>query len=120
MLVRYRPRPRTAREVERPAHSFGVAGNDFQIGARGLIGLGGALLPIPQRAERNLKAGGKFLLSEAERAPDQLGARRVLHARELGGGKRAGVRIGAGGGIDLGRAHAPDGTQIRFRLGRFG
>jgi hypothetical protein len=59
---------------QRPAHGFGVAGNDPEIGARGLIGLGGALLPIPERAEGNLKAGGKFLLREAERAPDQLGA----------------------------------------------
>jgi hypothetical protein len=104
-------------QMRRDGYSFRLAGNDPEVGTRGLIGLGGALLPIPERAEGNLKAGGKFLLREAERAPDQLGARRVLHVGELGGGKRPGVGIGAGGGFDLGRRHTPHGAQVRFHPG---
>ena len=67
-----------SRRVLGRVRCFRITGNDPEIAARSLIGLGGALLPIPERAERNLKASGKFLLRETERAPDQLGARRLL------------------------------------------
>ena len=75
------------------AYGVGVAGDHPEVGARGLIGLGDALLPIPQRAERDLKLRGKLLLGEAERAADQLGARRPLHALEIRRGHRLRVRI---------------------------
>src|SRR6202163_4253868 len=42
----------TARRVERLVYGLGIAGNHGQIGARRLVGLRGALLPVAQRAER--------------------------------------------------------------------
>src|SRR5436309_2114393 len=47
---------RSAPRLQRLDDGLGVAGDHGQIGARGLVGLGLALLPIAQRSERNAEA----------------------------------------------------------------
>ena len=53
--------------LERPPHALGVARDHGEIGARGLVGLGAALFPIAQGAERDANARGKFFLRNRER-----------------------------------------------------
>jgi hypothetical protein len=57
----------TARGIERLAYRLRVARDHREIGAGGLIGLGGDLLPIAQRAERNMKSLGELFLGQTER-----------------------------------------------------
>ena len=50
--------------LEGPSHAFGVARDHGEIGARRLVGLGAALLPIAQGAERDAIARGEFFLRQ--------------------------------------------------------
>jgi hypothetical protein len=50
-------------------HPLRIASDDFEIGSGRLIRLGAPLLPVAQRAERNMITRGKRFLSEAERTP---------------------------------------------------
>ncbi len=58
----------------------GIAGDDCQIGARGLVRFRAALLPIPESSEGNVKAGSEFLLRQFEGTADdfRLGGRFIL------------------------------------------
>src|SRR5580698_11208791 len=47
-------------------HAFGAASNDRQIGLRGLIGCGAALLPVAECSEGNTKPLGEFFLSQTQ------------------------------------------------------
>src|SRR5579863_7561011 len=81
-----------SRRLERLAHGVRLARDHLEIGARGLVGLDAALLPIAQRAERNVIARGKIFLAQPKRAADDLRLRRALHALEIFGRKR--LRVG--------------------------
>src|ERR1039458_2541898 len=67
---------------------IGIAGNDRQIGARWLVRLRAALLPIPQRAKGNAIAGGKFLLRQIQSPPDDFRLWCSPHPPEVRFGKR--------------------------------
>lgn len=67
---------------------FRFGGDDFEIGARGLVRFAAALFPVAQGAERNAKARGEFLLAEAQCPADDFRARHLLHPRELRRGQR--------------------------------
>ena len=57
-------RGRIVTTLQRTPHSLGVAGNDREIGAGGLVGFRAALLPIEQRAERDAVTSREFFLSQ--------------------------------------------------------
>src|SRR5258708_7866843 len=58
----------------RPRHRLWITCNRLEIGARWLIGLGTTLLPIPEGAERDVVARGKFFLCQTERPAQRLDA----------------------------------------------
>src|SRR5262245_31811971 len=87
-------RVRLRRILQRLTHRLGIARDHLEIGAGGLIGFSGALFPISEGAERNLKPSGKLFLREAKRTPDDLGTRRSLHALEVV--RRQWLRVGVG------------------------
>src|ERR1700674_4019202 len=58
-----------------PVDTFGIARDDGEVGFCRLVRLGAALFPIPQSAERDVVARGKFLLSQREGAAEGFDAR---------------------------------------------
>src|SRR5689334_15493736 len=52
---------------ESAPHTVGIVRYDMEIGASRLIRLRASLLPIAQRAERNVITRGEFLLGQSER-----------------------------------------------------
>ena len=85
--------------LERLAHNLRLVGDHLQIGPRGLVGLGTALLPIAQRADRNAEDIGELFLGQPERPAYDLWVG-PLHPLELrvaqglpSGSLRAALRI---------------------------
>src|SRR5439155_12832994 len=64
--------------LQRPSHAFRIVRDDVQIRAGGLVGLGAALLPVAECAERDFVACREFFLRQAERAAQCLDARHSL------------------------------------------
>src|SRR6266568_988849 len=112
------PRSRVARSrrLESFAHRFGIARDHGQISACGLIGLGLALLPIPERAEGYPKPGRELLLGEAECAAHDLDLRNALHSPLTLWRQGLGIRVGESCGVDLFISH---GAQ-RLPIGTIG
>ena len=61
-------------------HGVGVFGDNAQIGFRRFVGDVAILFPIAQRADRNMKLRSELFLRETQRAANDLGLRRALHA----------------------------------------
>jgi hypothetical protein len=97
-MRRFQMDPGTAR---RARCSIRIAGDGAEVGSGGLIRFLGALFPVSQRAEWDLKPRGEFLLRQAERAADDFQARHLPHARQPF--RRQGLSIGIGerGGVGL-------------------
>src|SRR6476620_2102296 len=76
--------PRAIGPDERLAHTLWIASNNGKIRSRGLIGCRAALLPIAQRADRNVISSRKVFLADPERAPNDFHLRRPLHAAKIG------------------------------------
>jgi len=95
-------------------HCRCVAGDGAKIGARGLIRLRCPLLPIPRRAERNLKPGRKFFLRQTERPADDFKARRLLHAIHVRVRQRLSIRIGERSRMALRFTHGIEATPVMF------
>jgi hypothetical protein len=74
--------------------------------------LGDALFPIAQGTERDLEAGGEFLLGEVEGAASDFGAQRWFHAGKAFGRQGLRARVGEGGLVDLGIGHGVGLTPI--------
>jgi len=85
----------------------GIASDQRQIGPRGLVWFCAALLPIPQRAERDVITGGKFLLGQLQGTADDFRLWRPLHPLKVGFGQWLRVAIGAGRLLDGFRSHRP-------------
>src|SRR5262245_42429903 len=98
-------------------HGFGIDRDHLEIGTRGLVRLGRALLPIPQGAEGNLKARGKLLLRETEDAANDLCAWRPLHAFEVFGRERLRVGIALVRSMHFLLRHCVEATPIMLRAG---
>jgi hypothetical protein len=81
---------------QRPRHHIRMPGHR-EVGGGGLIRLGFALLPVPQRAERDVEAAGKLCLRQPQRAPQRADARLNRHPRALFGRERRRIGIGAHG-----------------------
>jgi hypothetical protein len=105
--------------LEGPSHAFGVARDHGEIGARRLVGLGAALLPIAQGAERDATARGEFFLRRPARPPQRSGSRNAFCPSELLG--REGSRVGVAPCLPLrlpippSAASACPGTAARYR-----
>jgi hypothetical protein len=95
-------------------HRRCVAGDRAKISARGLIRLRCPLLPIPQRAERNLKPGCKFFLRQTEHPADDFEARRLLHAIHVRVRQRLSIRIGERSRMALRFTHGIEATPVMF------
>ena len=102
---------------QRLSHRLGISGDHGEVGSGGLIGLARALLPVAERAQGNLETGREFLLRQTERTSDQLGTRRMLHARQLRCRTGLGIRIGKSSGHHTRLAHRSHRARIKFRLG---
>ena len=76
------------------AHAVWLVCNNLEIGARKVVGLRSALLPIAQRADRYVMASRKFLLRQAERPAQYPRSRCPLHSGETLLGERLRIRIG--------------------------
>ena len=108
---------------KRALHKFRVRRDHFEVGAVGLVGLGAALLPVPQRADRYAVGFGKLLLRHAQRAADYVGSRSALHATRiiLGDGLVVRVRHGPRHDLRIGQgietlANPCDRSRLRVRL----
>jgi hypothetical protein len=55
-------------------HCLRIDRDHLQIGTRGLIWFGSALLPVAQGAERDVEACREFLLRQTEGAAERFGA----------------------------------------------
>ncbi len=95
---------------QRLAHNFRLAGNHGEISPCGLIGLGGALLPISQCSKGDMVMRGELFLSASKRTSDELSAR---HALRLG--KISSVQGCASGSA---RAAASISASVIGRIGR--
>src|SRR2546428_9231322 len=82
--VAYRSNPSQAKRLwhwprlESSSHRLRLARDDGEVGTRGLIRLGLALFPIPERAEGDTKASRKLLLRKTKRAAHHLDLRDAL------------------------------------------
>ena len=84
-----------ARSVfQRPRDSVCVARDRAKIRSRGLIRFGAALLPVTQRAERNMIATSELLLGQTKGATQRLRAWHSPRRSQFVGGHRPRVRIG--------------------------
>src|SRR5712691_7083250 len=85
--VAYRSNPSQAKRLwhwprlESSSHRLRLARDDGEVRTRGLIRLGLALFPIPERAEGDTKASRKLLLRKTKRAAHHLDLRDALEVR---------------------------------------
>src|SRR5262249_27641888 len=103
---------------QRLTDRFWIARNDGQVGARGLVWLDTALLPITQGANRDLIARREFFLAQPQGTPNDLRPRRALHPFHVLFGERAVVRITQRSGMLLRLGHRIEAAPIVF-CGRF-
>ena len=95
------------RRLQQARNPFGVARDNAKIGLRGLVGFAPALLPIAQRANRNVIAQREFFLRHAQRAANDADLRAALHAFQIGVGTRLRVGVRKRGRHDLFFCHGP-------------
>src|SRR6266508_2106471 len=88
------------------------------LGARGLIRFGAALLPIAQRADRDVETRCELLLAQAQGPANDLRARRALHPVHIFFGERSRIGIAHGRGMLLRLAHCVEAAPVV--LGRCG
>lgn len=100
--------------VQRPVYSARIACYGLKVGARSLVGLLSALLPITQRSKRNPIPRRELFLRETKRAADDLQARRRLHPIHFGVSERLRVRICKRRGVALFRGHSVKAAPIMF------
>ena len=74
--------------MKRAKHCLRVPLNHAEKGRGGGVRQVDALLPVPQRADRDLELARKFLLRHAQPSPDQPWIRRAAHASEVFRGQR--------------------------------
>ena len=93
--------------IQEALDAVGCARNDLEIGLGWLVRFRAALLPVPESAQRDMVADGKFLLRQGQGAANDFRPRRPLQSLQIAGGKRLRVLVGAGSRLDgLGR-HGP-------------
>ena len=97
---------------QRAMDSMSIARNGFQVGARCLVGLGVALFPVAQRAERYLKPRRELFLREAERPPDDFQTWSLLHAIHVRVCKRLRVGVEERGCVPLFLGHRIEAAPI--------
>src|SRR5262245_15196519 len=64
---------------QRLAHDVGLQRDDAQVGLGGGVGLLAALLPVAQRTDGDMEAGGELFLAELEAAADRPYLRHERH-----------------------------------------
>ena len=85
----------------RAGHELRVGLDDLEVGLCGLVRLRAVLLPVAQRADRNVEALRELRLRQAELPAQPLGGGHAPHLRELSFGQRLGVRVAQRGLVDL-------------------
>ena len=79
--------------IQDPVDMVRIARNECQISPSGLVRFRPALLPIPQRTEGDVIAGGKFLLGQIQGTPDDFRLWCSPHPLDIGFGERLCIAI---------------------------
>ncbi len=79
--------------IQEALDAFGRARNHLEIGLRWLVRFRAALLPVPERAQRDMVADGEFLLRQGQGAANDFRLRRPLHPFKIAGGQRLRVAV---------------------------